>query len=72
MEGRWQSFPFVGARFELNHSTAAGQLTRNTEATGRDGTGRERGEAAGTDAVVTQKPKGVKGFQPTARWAVER
>ncbi|WP_030154514.1 IS5 family transposase [Glycomyces sp. NRRL B-16210] len=32
----------------------------------------ERGEAAGIDVVVTQKPNGVKGFQPTARWAVER
>lgn len=32
----------------------------------------ERGEAAGIDVTVTQKPNGVKGFQPTARWAVER
>lgn len=32
----------------------------------------ERGEAAGIDVIVTQKPNGVKGFQPTARWAVER
>jgi hypothetical protein len=32
----------------------------------------ERGEAAGIDVTVAQKPNGVKGFQPTARWAVER
>lgn len=32
----------------------------------------ERGEAAGIDVIVTQKPNGVKGFQPTARWTVER
>jgi transposase len=32
----------------------------------------ERGETAGIDVVVTQKPNGVKGFQPTARWRVEQ
>jgi len=32
----------------------------------------ERGAAAGIDVTVTQKPGGSKGFQPTARWAVER
>lgn len=32
----------------------------------------DRGEAAGIDVTVTQKPGGAKGFQPTARWAVER
>ncbi len=32
----------------------------------------ERGEAVGIDVTVTQKPGGVKGFQPTVRWAVEQ
>jgi hypothetical protein len=32
----------------------------------------ERGAAVGIDVTVTQKPGEVKGFQPTARWAVER
>jgi transposase len=32
----------------------------------------ERGEAVGIDVTVTQKPNGVKGFQPTARWVVEQ